>query len=386
MSARRWVPAAVAIVGLVLALAPRVAAQDAPSIELSQAAVETGGVIGVTGTGWVPGMAVTVQVCGDSGRNGAADCAGDEAMAAQVGPDGAFATALVVTAPPAPCPCVVRASSTVSLDGGVTMPIEVRGTAQRSTAGPEDVRRQLTVNSTHLGTGGWRSWFGLAHTRPLEFTIENTGNVPVDDPTVALAVGVGAAAPSVVRAPDVGRLEPGARRTVRVPVAVDAAAWGDVRIEGELPGFADPTIVDARSGGRPWGGVVVLSAFAAMVVVAMVIGARRRRRLSTTRGARSAQEVVIDLRTEGGAVTIDLRELASAWGAYGPPDPSDVEAALRRTLVADLAPLYGLDPNDPADEPYLRAMVERTAARTLAYLRDPAETSAAWRSEQEAAS
>jgi len=91
---------------------------------------DTGGELSVTLTGWPDGQPVSVTVCGALAQHGSADCA--VASGTLLAPDagGRAEGSLAAAAPPAACPCVVRARAlTGSLTVAVAAPARIVGLA-----------------------------------------------------------------------------------------------------------------------------------------------------------------------------------------------------------------------------------------------------------------
>ena len=88
--------------------------------------------------GWQPGSVVTVLLCGNGARRGSQDCdlvAGESVTVRGAAPEYVL---LPVTLPPAPCPCVVRASDVPDVVVA-TAPFDVIGAPTAPTVGPESV-------------------------------------------------------------------------------------------------------------------------------------------------------------------------------------------------------------------------------------------------------
>lgn len=99
-------------------------ASAAPRVTVSPVAAAPGQLVVVTIEGW-PRVAVTVALCGNEAARGTGDCdlAGARGLTGGPRPD---AAQVAVALPPAPCPCVVRASTPTS-DTVALAPFEVVG-------------------------------------------------------------------------------------------------------------------------------------------------------------------------------------------------------------------------------------------------------------------
>jgi hypothetical protein len=253
------------------------AADGPPSVTVDRTGTFAGEELLVTGTGWQPGTLVKVELCGNAGRGGSVDCDVANGRAVTTSADGAFSTALTAGLPPRPCPCVILADSQstaesatveIAVAGMVTVPLD----RQQVTA---EVRRELEIAGVRVdGRGPWQSWFGAAPERRLVVTLHNSGDVPLRDPPLAIAVGAGEDPDRIVPAPAVGRLEPGQVRILEIPLELDSFTIGERTVRVEVLGFPDPIVAEATTSAYPWG----LAVLAVLLVQALLLLVRNRLR------------------------------------------------------------------------------------------------------------
>jgi hypothetical protein len=276
---------------------PSSAASQAPTLAVTPAAAPVGKTVVVEGRGF-PSQTydVQVQVCGNLGLNGTADCdpAGVRTSFAVAG---GFALNLPVTMPPKPCPCAIVAFSSV-LSDVVEVPFSVIGAPEAAPAPAPPAFEQKTLrleNAKLEGNGGWQSWFGASTTRDLVFTVYNAGTAPVDDPPLVLTAGTGHDPEGVVTPPRVGRLEPGARRTVHATIPIETLSVGSYTVKGRIGNSGADETFRARTSTYPWG-LLVLAILMLLVVVLWIRNALRRlaARRAGKRAARSTEPADVD--------------------------------------------------------------------------------------------
>lgn len=241
-----------------------------PVAEIDDTEVTIGQQVTVTGSGWPASTMVTVQLCGNQAMNGSADC--DQASTASVGVrgDGTFGTRLTVGRPPAPCPCVIKATGESSAHQFLAR-IKILGLPEvepRDRVGLPEITRLVRFREASLErTGGWTTWFGAAPTYRLVVTLENTGNVALHDLPISFAWGRGADPTGFVAAPDVPSLEAGAETTLEVPVTLDALAIGGYDVLGRIDGIGAPVETRVHTTTYPWGLIVVPGAILAQLTL-----------------------------------------------------------------------------------------------------------------------
>jgi hypothetical protein len=258
------------------------AADGPPSVTVDRTGTAAGEELLVTGTGWQPGTLVKVELCGNAGRGGSVDCDVANGRAVTTSADGTFSTTLTAGLPPRPCPCVILADSQstaesatvdIAVAGMVTVPLD----RQQAAA---EVRRDIEIAGVRVdGRGPWQSWFGAAPERRLVVTLHNSGDVPLRDPPLAIAVGVGDDPDRIIPAPAVGRLEPGQVRILEIPFELDSFTIGERTVRVEVLGFQDPIVAEATTSAYPWG----LAVLAVLMVQALLLLVRNRLRARIAR-------------------------------------------------------------------------------------------------------
>lgn len=273
--------------GLVLTAADPAAARAA--VEVGDDTLGIGQSVPVTGSGWPPGALVTLEVCGNGAVDGSVDCHQPSAREVGVRRDGTFATLFRVQRPQGMCPCLIRAASASARDV-VTVPVTILGVPlgqARSRYTFPSIQRVLEVRRSDLvDAGPWTAWFGAAPRPVLVLEVVNRGDVLLRNPPLTVTWGKGKTATELVPlAAKIGELEPGASRTLRIPVRLESFAFGSYRVEGEIHGLGDPVKFDATTSRYPWGLLVL--ALVALQLLLVRLRNRLRRHL--------VPEEVIDL-------------------------------------------------------------------------------------------
>ncbi len=241
---------------LALALAPAQLPAQAPgaTVVLARDEVRIGQTVTVRLSGWPSGN-VAVELCGNEGRRGSADCAVASSATTHVGAQGTGNVLLTVVKPPVGCPCVV---SVRPVGGGTprTAPITVKGAGTLSQAERDQATPQapsLVVTRVALEGGGLTAaWLGGAAERTLVYTVRNDGEVAVTDAPVTLMAGRSPDPTGVLTAPALGTLDPGEERTYRVPVRFGPPALGDYQVAGRIEGLAAEVSFTAETSSYPW--------------------------------------------------------------------------------------------------------------------------------------
>lgn len=189
---------ALAIIALIVASAQPASAQEvisAPIASVDRAEVPVGEQIVVTIDGFVANF-VTVSICGNDARRGSTDCNMRSSQSREVGQSELpTLVQLIVEAPPAPCPCLVRVSSPDNLEVAIA-PITIVGHPTGPVVGGQVLRQSLTASivaeAATGGVGAWlRSSLGGAVEYDATIAIRNASVEPVDDVTVEAWVGRG---------------------------------------------------------------------------------------------------------------------------------------------------------------------------------------------------
>ena len=190
---------------------------------------------------------------------------------------------LPIAVPPAPCPCVVRASDVSGLIVA-TAPFEVIGVATAPTVGPESVTTPIPVSvSAELRQARGslvdriRRVLGGPSHRRLVLDVHNESPDPLTGVVVTAALGRHAAGGAPLDAPAPFDLAVGATRTISLPVTLEAPVHGDYVVSGRAfaGGLSAPFAVSASA--TPWGLVVLAVLVLVALLVAATVAVRRRR-------------------------------------------------------------------------------------------------------------
>jgi hypothetical protein len=231
---------------------------------------------------WPPGSVVTVVLCGNDARRGSQDCdlvSGQSVHTRGPAPEYVL---LPVALPPAPCPCVVRASDVASLVVA-TAPLDVVGASSAPTVGPESAVAAVPLTVTaevHQARGSFlarlRRVLGGPSHRRLVLQLHNTSAAPLPGVVVTAALGRHATGGAPLDAPAAIDLAPGERRSITLPVKLEAPVHGRYDVAGQV--FANGQAVPFSATVRfvPWG-LLVLAALVGLAVVGVVLLALRRR-------------------------------------------------------------------------------------------------------------
>ncbi|MEU8804294.1 hypothetical protein [Spirillospora sp. NPDC048819] len=259
-----------------LAVPALVFAAPGPAVEIDRTEAEVGQTVTVDLAAWPTGN-VLIELCGNGGERGSADCAVAAAATTFVGEEGRGTAMITIVKPPIGCPCVVSARP-VTGGRARTVPLKIKGVpvltaAQRRTVSAAPAR-DLTVSGIRVSGGGpSTAWLGGPAERTVTFTVRNTGRAPVTDPPLTLAAGRGAAPTGILDAPAIGTLAPGQERTFEVGVKLPGPAFGRYTVVGELTGIDRPARFTARTSSYPWGLPVLL----ALALPATVVRGLRNR-------------------------------------------------------------------------------------------------------------
>lgn len=264
--------------GVASAASPPVPA--GPAAALGVVSAPLGGTITILGSGWNPALGlVKIDLCGNLALNGSADCDVSNTIDTAIQADGTFRSALRATAPPSPCPCVVRIGYGSNPDL-VKLPVEITGVGQRAPQAAPRVRRAVAVLDVRVtGSGPWTSWLGGAPKRTVSYSVRNTGDVVLHNPAVSLNLGRSRNASGFVAAPDVGDLGIGQTKSFTTPLPFGALSAGKYDVVLTVDPVGDLGTGDATTTIVPWG-------LLAFVAVGLEVGwLRFRRRFHRSRRA-----------------------------------------------------------------------------------------------------
>ncbi|MEV7229744.1 hypothetical protein AB0M79_22360 [Polymorphospora sp. NPDC051019] len=246
-----------------------------PTIGIDRAEVAVGAQLTVTLTGWPAGL-VNIELCGNAGRRGSADCAVTSAVQVAVTGNRPARTRLRVAAPPAACPCVVRATS---LDQGTsgTVPLSVTGgtapaAAPTTETGTVPAAKLVVTELRVSAQPSWSSVFGGSARQLLVATVRNDGTAPAVEPAVSVTLGRGDEPTGFVPPPLLDTIAPGEQRVVRLPFTIPAPAVGRYTVRGEIGGLSQPVVFSATVRNHPWG----LPGLGVALAVAWYVRSRRR--------------------------------------------------------------------------------------------------------------
>ncbi|MDA8267517.1 MAG: hypothetical protein M0013_03965 [Actinomycetota bacterium] len=278
----------VAVVAVGTALPAPAAASSLPRLSATPSAVRPGSVMSIGAYGLNPLTDYQVQICGDAGIRTSADCDLPASTTAATSQAGHFVVELRVAAPPAPCPCVVKAEPLVGrgtlTQQVLTVPITITGAsyappaAQAVSEGYSGLR---VIHAVVVGSGSWAEWFGATPHRALLVRLRNVSADLIPSTPFVLRAGQGPDPSQVVATPVLPPLFPGQTVSYRVPVTFPAMSIGHYEVVGSLGSVGQIVPFTARTTLMPWG----LLALAALVVALTVARAVMRRR---RRAARSA--------------------------------------------------------------------------------------------------
>jgi hypothetical protein len=279
MTAGRLAATLVGLVGLVAVSAgtgSAVVATSVPAEPVSQAVVldraaaAVGDEIGVGLAGWPAGPA-QIELCGNGGLHGTADCDPMGAAAAQVRGDGKGQGHLTVRRPVGGCPCVVRVSQATS-GAAATVPILIEGAVATvdEQGRPALIRSVDVASATISADEGAAALVGADVGRRVSVVVRNTGNVALTGVTVTGSVHGRGAADRPVPGPAPFDLAVGTERVVEFGFDLPAPAFGDYRFVGRVDGGDEPVEFSVATSATPWGlingAAIVLAAFAVLAV------------------------------------------------------------------------------------------------------------------------
>lgn len=215
------------------------------SLAVSPAQAKPGDKVIVRLEGWAS-AAVTLSVCGNLGLRGAPDCDLTGGQGVGMNRSRATLTGLVVSAPPANCPCVIRAASATGSEVQTT-PLTIIGLPVDPVVPPGPPPAALAISTTvtdapqRIG-GTLRGLLGGRTDHRLTITLQNLTTATLSKVALRATVGRATTDAHPVPLPAVEPLQPGETRRYDVPASITAPRWGrhqwHVTAHGAGPRFA----------------------------------------------------------------------------------------------------------------------------------------------------
>ena len=186
----RSTPLLAALVGLLVGLAVAVpaAAQsvtDGPGVVPDATDLQIGQRVRMTITGFEAPV-IVMAVCGNEARRGSVDCDNLGSQARETNRDGTPTIgSVVVGAPPAPCPCIIRVTSDTN-DEVAVAPITIAGHPVAEVVAPSEFVQPLVTEIDAVFVPGGvgdrlRSSLGGPLRYNVTVTVRNTATYPVED-------------------------------------------------------------------------------------------------------------------------------------------------------------------------------------------------------------
>ena len=249
-----------------------------PHAELDRTNVEVDDRVIVTIDGF-EARVVTISVCGNEARRGSADCNMVASKGLRLDGDGTATTAQFgISAPPVPCPCLVRVASR-NADEVSVVPINLSGhpMGEVQDAGPgasieDSLAVTFDVEDVTSGFGeSLRHELGGPGRYEVTVTVKNRATVTLNGITVT--GDVGRTADEVAASFDFARLEPlpaGSTWEQTVLVDVPAPTFGELHWRGFVTRDGDTLTESTTVTHRPW----LLIGFVLFLVVdvALLVG------------------------------------------------------------------------------------------------------------------
>ena len=268
-------------------VAPTVAPGDpsvsGPTVALERDQVRAGDAIQVELAGFEAAL-VSVTICGNEGRRGSQDCNMRASRTREISDDAP--TTLLrydITAPPEPCPCVIRATSSDQSEMAVA-PVFVVGHPIAAPVDPvepgELVEVRISATPRHDGLfDRFRSSLGGATDYDLSVSVRNTSASPLTGLTASATVGRNATEQlTTVDLDDPGSLAVGQTWVqvagVELPRSVRGGAEWRVRVSGAGPSVL--AVTSTRN--RPTALYVLLVILVVDVLVILYRSWRRSKR------------------------------------------------------------------------------------------------------------
>ena len=260
------------------AVLPSVAAAQSSvtgaTVVLDRYEAASGEDISLTITGFQD-RSVTISMCGNEARRGSVDCDMPASLVRET-PGGSRQTGFRLTAPPAPCPCIIRVSSSDQQEVAVAPFVLVGHPVAEVVGGNTTVQAlgvAITANPAPADLGQTlRS--SLGGSTPYDVTIRVTNRATFEVPAVSLAATYTRASADdtrTVEVPKPGSLAPGQTWIETVQVDVPSLTFGSVEWQATVSGQGPSVTATDTSSSQP----ILLYILIAILVIDLLILAWR---------------------------------------------------------------------------------------------------------------
>jgi hypothetical protein len=303
--------------------APTGSEQLLPAVELSSNEVDPDDMILVTIAGF-SSRTVTVTVCGNGALRGSGDCNMAASESTRINDDGSPRhVELIVSAPPMPCPCLIRVSSPTN-DEAAVAPITITGhpSAEPIAGSQTDLPLVVSMRASPVTDGfvdSVRSSLGGPTTFDVTITIRNTATELVDGISVSASAGRRPGhVLAVIDVPPPPAIAAGATWEQTVRVDLPAPVWGDVRWAADISGGDNTVEATDHTSSLPVLLIVAIGVLLFVVVALswrLVLRVRRRR----------AGERALPKQLGDGTANYDLSDQADQFAEAGRSQESELD-------------------------------------------------------------
>ncbi len=218
---------------------------------------------------------VTISVCGNEGRRGSVDCDMPASLVRET-PEGLRNTGFRLTAPPAPCPCIIRVSSSDQREVAVAPFVLVGHPVADVVGGNTTVQAigvAITANPAEASFGQTlRTSLGGATTYDVAIRVTNRATFEVENIAVAATFTRGWSDDTrSIEVPDPGSLAPGQTWTETVQAEVPALTFGDVTWQATASGQGPSVTATETTSSQP----ILLYVLVAILAIDLLILAWR---------------------------------------------------------------------------------------------------------------
>jgi hypothetical protein len=275
MTWRRSLVSGIVGVAALVGAASTVAAQTqvtGPTVSLDRYELAPGERVKLTIAGF-RSQVVDMMFCGNEGRRGSVDCDVRGTQSREMNSDGSPTPAeMPVTAPPTPCPCIVRVASSDNREV-VVAPITLIGHPVAEVVNGSQFDAPLSVdiiaNAAPQGLSDQvRSSLGGATTYDVTVQITNSGNIAVAE--AAIDATFNRTSYDDIRTIDLpapGSISPGQTWQQTVQVEVPALTFGTVRWTATASGSGPSATATDTTQARP----VLLYLFATILLIDVAV-------------------------------------------------------------------------------------------------------------------